>query len=53
MKNKPLNEDHSDKSEDQNKSSVEHIEPEKKTWCSYMENGFRESRVEKIIKPVI
>ncbi len=25
-------------------SLTEHSDREKKTWCSYMENGFRESR---------
>ena len=30
--------------ENKKNSLIDHPEPKKKTWCSYMENGFRESR---------
>jgi len=45
MDHKPLTGNFSEENEILNNPETEQDEPVKKTWCGYMEKGFRESRL--------
>lgn len=44
MKYKAESENPPEKEDEQKIILTDHYDPKKKTWCSYMEKGFRESR---------